>query len=548
MEADGAICARPGKVAEQFGHPFMDRKESIAASFSFTLGLDCDIYFNTVNTDGQFGRRRTRIIEIRRCAVQGVLGQQLAARSGAIGTPGALAANTTRWSDRSAEVLVNTMSSRRKIGYKGRTGATRTNPWRSISLLCLLAAAISVGSPAQTFTTLYSFTGGADGGSPQYGGLIADSAGNLYGTTISGGDFTCPIEGNGCGVVFKFDLSTNQETALYAFTGGDDGAQPWSGLILDSKGNLFGTAAFGGEFGQGVIFGMNASGKLTVLHPFRSGNGENPTGDLILDKDGNLYGTTVDGGNPDDCSGLGCGVIFKKPASGKLEVLHRFAYTGSAGGANPTHAVTMDAAGNIYVTTENGGPSLCSSDESQEAVTMVAKGCGEILRLDPTGKNTAHYGLIPLNGVDPRSSLILDSAGNLYGTTFYGGQYGFGTVFMLDPEDQLTVLYPFQGLGDGGHPWGGVVRDAAGNLYGTTYSDYLGTTTGCLCGTVFKLDSQGNYTVLHTFKSDDGAHPKAPLLLYQGALYGTTSEGGSSHMGTIFRITLPSAGPDDNSR
>lgn len=169
-------------------------------------------------------------------------------------------------------------------------------------------------------------------------------------------------------------------------------------------------------------------------------------------------------------------------------------------------------------------------------------GCGVIFKLDPAGNETPLYtfGAAP-DGSDPRATLIRDAAGNLYGTAFYGGSYGNGAVFKLDPAGHETILYNFAGGTDGANPWGGLIRDAAGNLYGTT--NHAGG--ACFCGTVFKLDPAGNYSVLHTFAGTDGQYPEAPLLLYKGALYGLTSggggtlSGGGSGTGTVFKITFP---------
>jgi uncharacterized repeat protein (TIGR03803 family) len=426
---------------------------------------------------------------------------------------------------------------------------TRRATWcKRISALILLAAGTGASIHAQTFTVLYTFTGGADGGFPQYGRLIADPAGNLYGTATWGGDVDCPtppaafVPGPGCGVVFKLDPNTREETALYTFSGGADGSSPWSGLIRGIDGNLYGTTAFGGFYGAGVIFKVDMSGHESVLHSFSYADGAYPTGDLIKDCTGALYGTTVAGGNLQECStGPGCGTIFKEqPQSGKFEVLHRFTAVGSLAirGANPTHALTRDRAGNIYGTTENGGrlDSYCQSDESHEAVDTGFGGCGAIFKLGPAGKETLLYLFnSPPDGSDPRAKLNEDAAGNLYGTTFSGGLYGNGTVFKLDNRNHQTVLYNFHGSPDGANPWGGLVRDAAGNLYGTTNHGESG---------VFKLDPMGNLTVLHTFRDSDGLFPEAPLLLHASTLYGITSGGGTlsdgrGGTGTVFKITLP---------
>jgi len=438
--------------------------------------------------------------------------------------------------------FMNIRGEKAEVSYGGRPGATLTSGLqRGISLVCLLAAATAVASRAQTYTVLYTFSGGVDGGYPQWGRLRVDPVGNLYGTATFGGDVNCPVvtaPGPGCGVVFKLDPKNGAETVLYTFSGAADGAQPWGGVILDPKGNLYGTAAFGGSNSAGVIYQVDLSGSETVLHSFDYTDGANPTGELVWDPSGNLYGTTVNGGNLNRCSGLGCGVIFKESPSGTLKLLHAFGGPGKDDGADPTHAVFRDAAGNLYGTTENGGLPSCSSNEGYPVETFEG-GCGTIFKLDSTTGETSIYQFnVAPDGSNPRTTLIQDAAGNFYGTTFYGGLYGAGTVFKLDTTGQETVLYNFRGSTDGANPWGGLVQDAGGNLYGT--ANHAGGP--CYCGTVFRLDPLGNYTVLHTFAGTDGQYPEAPLLFYHGALYGTTSGGGtlsegSPGTGTIFEIT-----------
>lgn len=405
----------------------------------------------------------------------------------------------------------------------------------------LLAAAASK-CLAQSFTTLYTFSGGADGGYPQYGRLVGDATGNLYGTATFGGDVNCPLvtyPGPGCGVVFKLVPSTKIETVLYTFTGAADGAQPWGGVIRDALGNLYGTAAFAGSYGGGVIFKLDPSGNQTVLHAFDYTDGAIPTGDLAGDAAGALYGTTVVGGILSICRDSGCGVIFEEePTSGRFLLLHKFAGLGAADGANPTHGLISDGAGNVYGTTENGGVADCDNSEPFEAVETNVGGCGEIFELNHSGQTLLYgFGFSP-DGSDPRGALVHDAEGNLYGTTFDGGLYGSGTIFKLDTTGHETVLYNFQGGSDGANPWGGLVQDSAGNLFGT--ANHGGAS--CSCGTVFRLDPQGNFAVLHTFVDTDGTNPEAPLLLYGGSLFGTTSNGGRlsggrSGTGTIFEIT-----------
>ncbi len=402
-----------------------------------------------------------------------------------------------------------------------------------ISRICLRVATLALASAgmlapallpapsaqAQTFKLLYTFTGGADGAYPQYGGLIADSSGNLYGVTAFGGN----QEGfSGSGVVFKL-VPAGNETVLYTFTGGADGAQPQGGLVMDTAGNLYGTTVDGGiqpgAFGSGVIFELDPAGSETVLLTFDYIDGANSYAPLLRDAAGNLYGATFSGGH------FGDGAVFELGATGSEKV--RYAFSGPADGANPVGGLIGDSAGNLYGTTEYGGDlNGCSG-----------KGCGVVFKLAPGGQETVLYLFTGgADGANPYARLNRDAAGNLYGTTWNGGATGNGTVFKVDAAGQETVLYSFTGGTDGANPPAGVIQDAAGNLYGTT--NHAGG--ACFCGTVFKLDTAGNFTVLHTFDGGDGQYPGAPLLLHGGVLYGTASGGGPhAGAGTIFKITLP---------
>jgi uncharacterized repeat protein (TIGR03803 family) len=241
-------------------------------------------------------------------------------------------------------------------------------------------------------TVLHSFTGGADGNSPN--GVILDSAGNLYGVTESGG-------GNGVGVVFK--VVTSGETVLYSFTGGNDGGYP-NGVTFDSAGNLYGTTTYGGASGAGVVFKVGTSGE-TVLYTFTGGNdGANPYAGVILDSVGNLYGTTSGGG------ASGAGVVYKVDTSGNETVLYGF--TGGADGDSPYAGVVRDSVGNLYGTTAFGG--------------TAAEGV--VFKVDTSGNETVlHTGHRGLDGDQPDTAgVILDSVGNLYGTNAFGGAGGGG--------------------------------------------------------------------------------------------------------------------------
>ena len=368
-----------------------------------------------------------------------------------------------------------------------------------------------------TFTLLYSFKNRPDGAGPTR--LIRDGAGNFYGTTGGGGV-------GGYGTVFKLD-ATGAETVLYSFTGGADGSEPFGTLVRDSAGNFYGTTNQGGgtgcaSYGCGTVFKLDTTGTKTVLYRFTGGaNGRNPYAGLVRDPAGNLYGTTFYGGSSKNCY-QGCGTVFKLDTAGAETVLHSF--TGTPDGNWPLARLVRDATGNLYGTTHQGG----------------AFGWGMVFKLDTTGTETVLYSFAGgADGGEPDAELILDAAGNLYGTTHYGGgggcQDGCGTVFKLDTAGTETVLYRFQGNPDGGSPIAGLIRDAAGNLYGTTlYGGAVGK------GIVFKLDTTGTETVLHSFVGSptDGAIPYVGLVRdAAGNLYGTTSIGGAFGKGTIFKLS-----------
>jgi len=372
---------------------------------------------------------------------------------------------------------------------------------------------------AQKFKVLHTFHG-ANGGQP-YGGLTRDTAGNLYGTTSIGGKGICGKYG--CGTAFKLD-KTGKQVWLHSF-GGKNGTIPAAGLHRDAEGNLYGTALEGGllkdcsSLGCGTVFKLNASGVEQVLYRFTGrADGFFPAALLVEDVGGNLYGTTGEGGTPP----ADLGTVFRLDKSGKETVLHSF--DGGSDGCFPDPGVTRDAAGNLYGVTLQGGAAFCNS------------GYGTIFEADTTGKFTVLHTFVVSDGAYPLSVLLFDSTGNLYGTTTAGGNSqacgstSCGTIFKLSPQGSgdwtETVLYSFCSLdncADGQEPRGGLVMDSAGNLYGTTFRG--GTYRNCngTCGTVFKLDTSGKETVLHSFTGGaDGADPQAGLVMDKaGNLYGT---------------------------
>jgi len=380
---------------------------------------------------------------------------------------------------------------------------------KSLVLAFVLVSVIGTSqvAKAQTLTILYSFTGGADGSQP-YSSLVMVSAGNLYGTTAVGGS-------SGNGVVFKLD-SSGKETVLYDFQGGADGANPWAGLVRDSTGNFYGTTEAGGTDGFGTVFKLNKTGKKkTVLYDFtgQGNDGAYTFACLVRDTKGTLYGTTYKGGASGD------GTVFKLNKAGKETVLYSF--QGGSDGQNPYAGVIRDAAGNLYGTTFGTfGPNY-----------------GTVFKVSKTGKEKVLHAFTggADGGAPEYGGLVMDTAGNLYGTTSYGGahQY-FGVVYKVSKRGKETVLYSFSGGRDGGQPNAGLVMDKAGNLYGTTVG---GGANGH--GTIFKVTPKGKETVLYSFAGGtDPAAPDANLILDStGNLYGTSIAGGAYGAGTVFKLT-----------
>jgi uncharacterized repeat protein (TIGR03803 family) len=392
------------------------------------------------------------------------------------------------------------------------------------------ATLILIGvSQAKTYQKVYSFAGGSDG-SDSSSPLTFDAAGNAYGMTASGGDFDL-------GTIFMLTAS-GQEQVLYSFTGGGDGSDPHGGVILDAAGNLYGTTVAGGSGGFcagdgcGVVFELTNSGggwTLTTLYNFTGLNdGFGPGSPLIFDSAGNLYGTAPDGGVHS------AGVVFRlspTQSGWSFKVIH--AFTGGKDGAvGSLGALLLDSTGNLYGATELGGPA----------------GAGSVYRLSPNGhgafKLTVLYDFQGMpDGANPYGGLISDAAGSLYGTTYFGGATGGGTIFQLTPGPngtwQENTLYNFQGGTDGSFPTATLLFDSTFTLYGTTST---GGRPSCDCGTIFRLQlSRGHWKekVLHDFGvRRDGSYPIYGLTFdAAGNLYGTTPVGGAGGQGMVFQLT-----------
>jgi len=392
-----------------------------------------------------------------------------------------------------------------------------------LAIALALTVGVSPTAVAQTFKVLYSFAGyPTDGGQPA-AGLLMDAAGNLYGTTRYGGSHEgCPGKWQ-CGAVFELDTN-GVEKVLYNFTG-PDGANPTSNLIMDAKGDLYGTTEFGGDTsncvgisyaGCGVVFKLSGI-KETVPYRFTGGaDGAWPLAGVIMGAGGALYGTTNTGG------AWGGGVAFKLVGE-KETVLHSFCSENNCkDGTYLTSGLIMDAKGSLYGAAALGGDANC--------------GCGVVFKLTGKKETVLHSFKDSPDGAEPAAALFMDASGDLYGTTFVGGKgSNGGTVFKVSQEGHERVLHTFRGAYGGSGPETSVVIDASGNLYGTTL---YGVGRGR--GTVFEITPDGKEKVLHNFCTgdcSDGADPSDLIIDAKGNLYGTTYGGGINRNGTVFMIT-----------
>jgi hypothetical protein len=453
----------------------------------------------------------------------------------------------------------------------------------------LLTVALSLAIPASAEwkeKVLYSFQGGTDSSTP-VGGVIFDSAGNLYGATQDGGSASCNSIYE-CGTVYQLTPPAKKgdawsETVLYVFQGNakNDGASPFGGLVMDSSGNLYGTTAYGGtgdcvllgsKLGCGAVFELSPPAQKgvawteKVLYSFpNSKRGYVPWGNLVFDKSGNLYGSTIFGGargtTCDLFYGGQCGVVFElsppKQKGGKWteKVLYEFAGV-EAGhsfgdGASPNGGLVLDSKGAVYGTTYYGGNNVKGECQGGTSGT----GCGIVFELTPPirkgGKWTKKV-LLQFDGQDAANAsagVVFDGSGNLYGTTSFGPPNGSGLIFQLrKPSAKINawaerVLYLFTDGSGGAYPMAGLIFDASGNLYGTALG---GAIHG---GVVFSLKppkraNSWPFTVLYNLTgSPDGDHPTAALTFdSKGNLYSTTEWGGTGQScqggcGTVFEVS-----------
>ena len=403
-------------------------------------------------------------------------------------------------------------------------------PRRALAILALIALPAARPAAAGTAEVIHSF-GDGDGEYPATD-LVVDGSGTLYGTTTQGG-------GLNSGTVFKLAASGQgwEESVIYSFTSGPDGGQPYNGVTLDAQGNLYGTAVTGGtgqacEGGCGVVYKLTHTGGTwtqSVLYDFTGGDdGSGPGAGLSFDHQGNLYGMTPTGG------AFGLGVIYKLSPDGtgnwSQTVIH--AFTGGDDGATGSAGRLLLVGGSFYGVATVGG----------------AYGKGTVFRLTPNpGGGWSLKTLYAFKGQPdgglPYGAVIRDAAGRLYGTTYYDGANGLGTVYELTrmPAGQWKerVLYSFTGGADGSHPVAHLNLDGSGNLYGVTGE---GGDPGCSCGTIFKVTDVGggewDLTTMHAFTGNpDGAFGYNGMVAAGGKLYGSTLLGGESDDGVIFELT-----------
>jgi uncharacterized repeat protein (TIGR03803 family) len=376
----------------------------------------------------------------------------------------------------------------------------------SLAVAFLILSCFQSPAPGQSISTLWTFTGGTDGGGSEPGGaragLVQALDGNFYGTTYGGGT-------NGLGTVFRVS-PTGAFSNLWSFTASQGVTRPYAGtLVQASDGNLYGLTTGGG---YGTIYRITTNGAVTLLHAFRgqAADGASPYSGLIQANDGNLYGATAAGGV------TGCGTIFSISPTGDYRTVWSF----SCGfdGRTPYSPLFQGSDGALYGTTRDGG-------------------VGTLFRMNADGNLTTIWefkggaaGALPFAGV------VQDEAGNLYGTTVSGGIANNGTIFKFSRDQKFSILHSFSS-GDGAHPYAGLTRASDGNFYGTTYEGGLGG-----FGTIFRITPSGNFTNLWSFVNGlNGYGPYSGIVQGEdGSLYGTTLSGGAKGFGTVFRFSVPS--------
>ena len=384
-----------------------------------------------------------------------------------------------------------------------------------------------VTATATTTDVIFSFE--EDEGEYADTDLETDSAGNIYGTTVLGGEF-------GGGTVFQLSPTPNgwEHAVLYSFTGGADGGEPYKGVTIDRRGNLYGTAVTGGsggcEGGCGVVYKLTKSGGTwtqTVIHAFTGGDdGSGPGARVTVDRSGDVYGMTPTGGT------YGVGTIYKiHPHAGSwdFQVIHTFHWRRRRSDRFSWKDASAAMAGSMVQLLR----AVCMEAELFSSSHRTAVGEWDFRTL------YSFHG--QPDGSFPYGALLRAASGKIYGTTYYGGENGIGAVYELSPrsvgEWDGRVIYSFQTGNDGNSPISNLVRDAAGNLYGTTSEGGLGS------GTIFKLTpiggGQWTESVVHPFGGppDGGFSYNGMVVDRFGNFYGATVHGGDDDDGCVYKFT-----------
>jgi uncharacterized repeat protein (TIGR03803 family) len=400
---------------------------------------------------------------------------------------------------------------RSSLGVRARRHQNRA---AGIPAVVVLLASVLAGSGARAqvfstvFSTLHTFSE-RDGSSPN-AALVQASDGTVYGTTQLGGAY-------GLGTVFRM-TENGALTTLHALTG-PEGADVFAPLLLGQDGQLYGTTTLGGPGaleGKGSVFRISAFGSYAAMHLFSGSDGASPESGLTQGKDGLFYGTTTSGGEG------GKGTVFVITPQGEFHTVH--AFSGSDGDM-PLGELVVGRDSWFYGTTVSGGP-----DNG-----------GTVFRVSLYGEFTMlhSFGFNPAEGNSPRGRLALGADGDFYGTTEFGGAYGYGAIFRLSPDGTFTSLHSFTSC-EGTNPLAGLILANDGKFYGTTSSGGAFNN-----GSVFAVtgagDRAGYLSVLHAFTGGaDGGMPVSALLQARdGRLYGTTALGGAGSVGTVFLMALP---------
>jgi len=371
-------------------------------------------------------------------------------------------------------------------------------------------AVISESAPGVSIATLYSFSGGNDGGNPN--GLAQRADGTFYGTAQNGG-------ANDMGTIFQLN-GDGTPASQYSFTGLNDGGKPFSVLLQGADGDLYGTTYQGGASNLGTVFRTDGNGTIATLHSFGFPDGVLPYGKLVQGPDGNFFGTAY------QAQASTYGTVYKLTPAGTFSVVYTFLNGGD--GAYPYAGLALGGDGSFYGTAYKGG----------------AFGYGTIFRVTASGALTTLVSFNNTNGAFPYAGLTLGSDGMFYGATSGGGSFTNGTIFRVSPTGQFTSLYSFTGASDGRGPTAALIEGADGNFYGTTtYGGAYGN------GTVFRITRGGALATLAQFDGFNGANPLAPLVQdTDNRFYGTTQNGGATGQGVIFRLTIAGSAPQITSQ